>query len=497
MRQLTMDFMADTPLANEPGQFSHNRVCAEQARADLEVQYGSIVEVTDRFNRQTVSFQANKVATLHSWFKYREGFSGQLVESLLDEFGINPGGSVLDPFAGSCTTLLQAKMRGVNAVGIELLPYCHWMWEAKSRAFDYDLRELLRVRTLLIREIPPPSGLPFPHLTITESAFPDKVEQDLMDYSSWLAALGFDANVKLLCQALLLSILEDVSYTRKDGQYLRWDSRASKLRQRNELRKAQGESPLGGIDKGRIPSVKEVLLHKLDAVIADIQRLQADPPHRGSNHSLIKGNTLFELPRIPSSTFNAVITSPPYANRYDYTRTYALELAFLDVQDDIFGLRQSMLSCTVENRDKMGPLATLYEALGEKDRFEHVNWTVRNSAVLKEVDSALEIRRRRGEINNAGVPRMIHQYFVELAFVFAELYRVCKRGAYVAFVNDNVRYAGEVIPVDLISTSLAEGLGFQPVKVYVIPQRKGNSSQQMKRFGRRDLRKSITVWHKP
>lgn len=89
---------------------------------------------------------------------------------------------------------------------------------------------------------------------------------------------------------------------------------------------------------------------------------------------------------------------------------------------------------------------------------------------------------------------MIAQYFAELTFVLAELHRVCLPGGHVAFVNDNVRYAGEVIPVDLISTNLAEQVGFRPVQVYVLPQRKGNSSQQMGKFGREPLRKSITVW---
>ena len=92
---------------------------------------------------------------------------------------------------------------------------------------------------------------------------------------------------------------------------------------------------------------------------------------------------------------------------------------------------------------------------------------------------------------------MIEQYFTELTFVFAELYRVCKSGSQVAFVNDNVRYAGEVIPVDMVSTNLAQEVGFEPKVVYVIPQRKGNSSQQMKRFGRREMRKSIAIWQKP
>ncbi|MBM4461014.1 MAG: modification methylase, partial [Chloroflexi bacterium] len=75
--------------------------------------------------------------------------------------------------------------------------------------------------------------------------------------------------------------------------------------------------------------------------------------------------------------------------------------------------------------------------------------------------------------------------------------RACRSAAHVAFVNDNVRYAGEIIPVDLLSTDLAAQVGFAPVKVYVLPQRKGNSSQQMGKFGRAPLRKSITIWRKP
>jgi site-specific DNA-methyltransferase (cytosine-N4-specific) len=54
-----------------------------------------------------------------------------------------------------------------------------------------------------------------------------------------------------------------------------------------------------------------------------------------------------------------------------------------------------------------------------------------------------------------------------------------------------VRYGGEVISVDFISTELAEQIGFKPIKVYSLKQQKGNSSQQMAKFGRVPLRKSI------
>jgi site-specific DNA-methyltransferase (cytosine-N4-specific) len=171
-------------------------------------------------------------------------------------------------------------------------------------------------------------------------------------------------------------------------------------------------------------------------------------------------------------------------------------LAYLEVDEKIFDLRQNQLSCTVENKPKLNNLEEYYESIGHRDRFKFIFDVVQDNEALAEINAALEKRSELGEINNKGVLPMIDQYFTELTFVFAELHRVCKSGALVAFVNDNVRYAGEIVPVDLLSTNLAEMVGFQPIKVLVLPQRKGNSSQQMGRYGRVALRKSITIWQK-
>jgi DNA modification methylase len=476
--------------------FSHNKTCRQDARVALEKSYSALLEETDEFNRQLVSFQANKTEVLHSWIKYREGFSANLVEILLKKLGLGPGDTVLDPFAGSCTTLLVANMLGVNAVGIELLPHCHLAWQAKFLAFDYDLGELHHIRELAKETIPPATHKKFPHLTITRTTFPAQIEHDLMDYTHWVKTLDVNENAKILCKLILTSILEKVSYTRKDGQYLRWDGRAQKVRERNEQRIAKGKKPIKGIHKGELPSVKQAFIVALDKIITDVTELQKGPPPP-SDQKLIKGNTLYVLPLMEADQFAGVITSPPYANRYDYTRTYALELAYLGVDEDIFDLRQHQLSCTVENKPKLDELGDFYRSNDQYDRYARIVDIVQNNKALAEIKAALKTRNERGEINNRGVLTMIAQYFAELTFVYAELYRVCRSGARVAFVNDNVRYAGEVIPVDTLSTNLAEQVGFEPISIYVLPQRKGNSSQQMGRYGRAALRKSITIWRKP
>jgi hypothetical protein len=154
----------------------------------------------------------------------------------------------------------------------------------------------------------------FPHITITESAFPPQNERDVMFYSHWFKQLNLREPEKTLCQLVLTSILEEVSYTRK-----------------------------------------------------------------------------------------------------------------------------------LENHSR---------SIGQYKRYQTILSVVQNNSVFKEINQALQTRWQRGDINNKGVLTMVEQYFTELTFVFAELFRTCQSKAYVVFVNDNVRYGGEVIPVDLLSTYL-------------------------------------------
>lgn len=159
-------------------------------------------------------------------------------------------------------------------------------------------------------------------------------------------------------------------------------------------------------------------------------------------------------------------------------------------------MRQSLLSCTVENRSKTDELRDFYKKINQEKRFESIHSTIHSNKAFNEILCSLRKRKDNGDLNNNGIIRMVEGYFTELAFIYAELYRVCKKGATVAFVNDNVRYGGEVIPVDFLSSSFAEQFGFKVKKIYCLKQQKGNSSQQMAKFGRVPLRKSITIWEK-
>ncbi len=476
--------------------YSSDSITSIENRIDLEVKYAHLLKPTKEFDRRLVSYQANKNAKFHSWLKYKEGFSSKLVDTLFNKFGVTPGQRVLDPFAGSGTTLLVAQSKGINAVGIDILPLCHLAWKAKSRYQQYDLQVLHEIRQQ-IDKLNPWSEARFPHIPITQSAFSEEQERRLMGYKIYFDSLSIDDTTRDLLRLILISVLEDISFTRKDGQYLRWDNRSQKAQDRDANRIANGKTPYHAFYKGEILDVTQAVRHTLEQVIRDIQAVQKTPV-QASEQQMLAGTVLEILPKLEADQFNTVITSPPYCNRYDYTRTYALELAFLGVtHQGIINLRQEQLSCTVENRSKLSQLKTFYEGIGRADDYQSIVSAIESNPALQEVFTAMEVRNQHGDLNNKGVVQMVRGYFIELAFVIYELYRVCKPGANVAIVNDNVRYGGEIIPVDLLMTDLAVAFGFAPITIYVLQQRKGNSSQQMGKFGREALRKSVTVWQKP
>lgn len=481
--------------------FSAEGVCEATARKKLEDKYFDIVEVTDKFNRQSVSYQLNKKDLLHGWLKYKEGFSADLVNLLLDEMNPPKEGIILDPFLGSGTTSMVCKMRGFNSIGIDVLPLTKLSIAAKNSVFEYSLEELNTIISILENiKVPDNYSEKIKSIPITRSAYPEKTERELAYYTEWNNKATYTTPIKKLITLCLMNSLERLSYTSKDGQYLRWDYRAAKVMEANARRVSQGKKPVAAtLNKGELPCVKNLLLQELRQKFQEIETIQAQSQERLCNTSInfIAGSALFELPKLPSHILSGVITSPPYCNRYDYTRTYALELVYLGLSEmDIKRLRQDQLSCTVENKSKIDALREHYAALGRSAHFENILSVIHNNAVFKEIMKALTYRDQRREINNKGILRMISGYFTELTFIYAELFRLCKPGAQVAFVNDNVRYGGEVIPVDFLSMELAESFGFKPKKIYTIRQQKGNSSQQMKKYGRLALRKSITLWEK-
>lgn len=477
--------MFETVAAQKISTFTRNSSLNEIEELDhkLALRFKQKFVVRSALSRALVSFQANKARSAYRWYKYKEAFSASLVAYLFNHYQIN-NGKILDPFAGSGTTLFAAKDLGLNAEGIELLSIGQEIIKTRELLecdfADDDIGALKRWKEKKVWK-ETSTKVSLPELRITKGAYPAETHEAI---EKFLGALTQEnERVQTALRFVLLCVLEFVSYTRKDGQYLRWDDRSG--------RRISVKKPF---HKGVIPSFDEAVCNKIEEILSDLNNgeiqsslFSVETP-RG-NLFLHEGSCLEVMPSLPESGYDAVITSPPYCNRYDYTRTYALELALLGIDEKgLINLRQQMLSCTVENKAK--------DLINLNPMWRQAIEAADNQKLLQAILKYLDQQRTEGSLNNNGIPRMIRGYFYEMACVIAECSRVMKTNAPLIMVNDNVRYAGASVSVDMMFSDIAEKLGFHVENILVLPNGKGNSSQQMSEHGREVLRKCVYVWRK-
>ncbi|KUO60422.1 hypothetical protein APF79_04500 [bacterium BRH_c32] len=472
--------------------YVNKNVLFPSEREKLFDQYKDIFETDYTLNRTLVSFQANKKEPFYRWFKYKEGFSKKLINYFIEKYHPSKG-HILDPFAGSGATLFAAREKGWKTTGIEILPIGIYNVQARLSAEKVSLEEFKKEVNSFWKSFykTSNSNAVIQHISITRGAFPEANENNLNHYLTCCKNVVNDS-IRILLEFAAFSVLEEISFTRKDGQYLRWDSRANRSYGNTEF------------NKGEIYDFIKIVKEKIEDIIVDLspaQNFDLFAPKeiniKISDPEILKGSSLEVLPSMKSNTFDFVMTSPPYCNRYDYTRTYALELIFLNNNDDdVKKLRQTMLTCTVENKEKLNYLANIYSELNRASDFDFINSIYFSHPAMSEINDVLSKLNELGKLNNSNIPRMVKNYFYEMLFVIFELYRLLKKGGVVVMVNDNVRYGGEEIPVDLIMSDFAKIIGFKIKKIWTLPTGKGNSSQQMGIHGRSELRKCVYIWEK-
>ena len=457
----------------------------EELDESLTKYFSDALVIDDALTRKLVSFQANKIRTYYRWYKYKEAFSADLVEYLFRKYSVVQG-KILDPFAGAGTSLFTSSSLGYPSEGIELLPVGQKIITANIIARAPNKQKMILGLEKWLHQKPwndEGKIKEFEVLRITYGAYSSETHHKIGRY---LNDIEYESpEIKEILLFALLCILESISYTRKDGQYLRWDYRSGRRNGKNTFDKGKIFSFDDGIER-KLKEIKQDI--HLDDSKYDLFSFMQENAQSGEI-KLLNGSCLDILPKLENNTYSGIITSPPYCNRYDYTRTYALEHAILGVNEiELVGLRQAMLSCTVENKAK--------ELIDFNNEWETSISICDNLPLLQKILNYLDYKKDKKELNNSGIARMVRGYFYEMSCVIQECYRVLDKDGLMFMVNDNVRYAGAVISVDTILSKIAETIGFQIENILVSPQGKGNSSQQMGKHGRTALRKCVYIWKK-
>lgn len=384
---------------------------------------------------------------IYNWHSFKHSFSKELVDTFISEFDLKKGNWVMDPFCGGGTTLLACKEAGLNAHGYDVLPFSVFLSNVKTA--DYNILKLKRAKKKFEqhKERTSYSGS-LPNIPILKKAFNQKTEHQLLQIKHQINQIN-DASTRNFFNLGFLSILESVSNTSKSGGFLRIVERSVEA------------------DK-----IRSIFMDRVQAMIIDVE---TSTRYNHLEKTNIKAFTGDARKIVTEKKYDAIITSPPYPNRHDYTRIYSLELSFdfIKNNNELKQIRYNSLRSHVEAKKK-------YDAVG-----------YRQPLLLRNVISLLEKR----DLNNSHLISMLNGYFEDMHLVLLEMENHLKNKGKIALVVSNVQFAGINIPVDEILSEIGTNIGLRPKGIWLARYR-GNSSQQMKIFKRIPSRESIVIWEK-
>lgn len=434
---------------------------------------------------------------VYRWVRYKEAYSPQLVRDVLDELlpgqhgrGNPVDGVVYDPMVGSGTSLLVAAERGLPALGADLLPYAAFVSSAMIRWREADPARVLRAgEDALARSgsFPDDARLDVPAACW---AFAPAVAGSLTGLLSALAEAPGSVERDLVRLAVL-SAVEQVSYAVKDG---------TSLRRRLPGGPARPGRPGQQREEMGVPDVVAGVRRRIEIMAADLEdALLASREVPGSEAafrdaeagSAVRASMVPGDVRSPAAVVqadarrwrpargscSAVVFSPPYPNRYDYSAIYQLELALGRFVPDAAGLR----------RVRKQLLRSHLEAPPRGE------YTVQLPA-LREFLSAVIGSRAKGD--QAGrVLRMAAGFFEDMADVLNRVADAMRPGASAAVVIATQTYFGQHLPTDLLLAELGRDAGLEVRALWVV-RSKGVASQQ-RGLSSAASRETVLVLRKP
>jgi len=196
-------------------------------KTEIEIEDQKLLECFEKalvynenFTRKLVSFQANKGKSKFRLYKFKEAFSFDLISNILKSYDFKKG-IILDPFSGSGTALFTSSALGFDADGIELLPIGQKIYEAGKIIRKDGFKKQVHILEEWKKNKPwnqSKGRKEINTLRITDGAYPKSTEVKIARFLYELEQVS--AATKKILFFALLSILEVISYTRKDGQYL-------------------------------------------------------------------------------------------------------------------------------------------------------------------------------------------------------------------------------------------------------------------------------------
>ncbi len=270
--------------------------------------------------RTKVFFLDGKYSTgyaTHSLFPYRGKFHPQLIRALLNILDIKPGHIVLDPMAGSSTVSVEANLLGIDAISVDLSPFCELMGKVKTFSLNLDIQILESI-------------------VANSKEILDKLKKDRVP--EYFKNNNEDKKRNYF-EVVLLAYLDTLGFASRSNS---------------------------SVDK-LFPRV----LERYVSTIKYFQEAREKMDLKIGKSTIIQGSVL-SLP-VDDDSVDAIITSPPYSFAIDYLKNDQPQLEYLG--HNLVDLRQEMIG--LQGRGVKNKLEIYFDkmnkALGEMKRVAKKN----------------------------------------------------------------------------------------------------------------------------
>lgn len=387
---------------------------------------------TDLKVSRSGTFVDNMALPIHRWFRYSAGFAAQWVDQILDDWQIDRRHLVLDPFAGSGTVSIVCDARGTRSVGIEAhqvvarIAKAKLLWTTPVGRFA-DFAEKVKKHTTSH------SGTPPEYPTLIQRSF-DKESLAVLDAlkTSWLALDNQSPESELV-----------------------WLAITAILRSTSKAGTAQWQYILPNKTKKKVLPPLVALQQQVEIMKADMRWMQSRSD--GSKAEVVAGDAR-NCSDVIKEEIDAVITSPPYANNYDYADALRFEMTFWgevsgwgDIHEKV---RRHLIVSSSQHSSR--------EKLNANDLLE-------TAAVAPIRDELARVAHKlAAERKNHGGKKhyhtMVPAYCRDISIVLQQLRQLCKSGVHMCWVVGDSAPYGVYCPIEKWIGELALAAGFASYK---------------------------------
>lgn len=378
------------------------------------------------------------------WYKYLEDFPHHFVSECTKKYKLSSEYYILDPFVGSGTTLIQAKMDGYKSIGVDTNPVMVFISKQKlnwkinadkvAEAFTTTVSQFLEASDKTKEEVINDSVL---------SVMPKK------ELNQWLSP------VKQNEIALMLKIVDSLedNEIREFFNFLIAKTAVAV----SYVAFCPGTTFYPFRKK---PDFLTEFKKLVQWVIADLQLEKVK--NKSNIESIIIQGSIKDTKTLEDfkGKVDVVITSPPYPNDLEYTRQTRLEMYLL-------GYVKSMSDVqTIKRRMVKGSTKLIYNT-------DSAIETISNLSSIKIICD--EVRERLKDKKwGFDYPKMLEMYFSDMYNSLFNIFdTLVDDGACILVVGDQT-IAGVVIPVAEILAELSEKVGFRKYSIGLHRERRSS-----------------------